>query len=65
MQPTLLDTRLAGEIAGGLLRKGITVGVTDTLIAATAIVRRLTLVTGNVGHYERLEPFGLTIENWR
>lgn len=40
--------RLGGEMAGALLRNGTTVGVADTLIAATAIVHKLTLVTGNV-----------------
>ena len=57
--------RRGGEIAGTLLRMGTTVGVADTLIAATAIVHKLTLVTGNIDHYQRMVPFGLTIENWR
>jgi predicted nucleic acid-binding protein len=57
--------QLGGEIAGALLRTGTTVGVADVLIATTAIVRKLTLVTGNVDHYQRMVPFGLTIETWR
>jgi tRNA(fMet)-specific endonuclease VapC len=57
--------RLGGEIAGAMLRAGTTVGVADTLIAATAIVHKLTLVTGNVDHYQRMIGFGLTIDNWR
>ena len=50
--------RLGGEIAGTLLRSGTTVGVADVLIAATAIVHKLTLVTGNVDHYQRMRSFG-------
>jgi tRNA(fMet)-specific endonuclease VapC len=57
--------RLGGEIAGTLLRNGIVVGVADALIAATAIVHESILVTGNVGHYQHMLPFGLAIENWR
>ena len=47
------------------MRTGTTVGVADVLIATTAIVHQLTLVTGNVDNYQRMVPFGLTIENWR
>jgi hypothetical protein len=37
------------------------------MIAATALVHGLTLVTGNVNHYERVRTFGhpLRIETWR
>jgi len=57
--------RTGGEIAGALLRSGTTVGIADSLIAATAITRRLTLATANVDHYQRISAFGLTIQNWR
>jgi tRNA(fMet)-specific endonuclease VapC len=57
--------RIAGEIGGSLLRSGLPVGVADVLIAATAIAHGLTLATANVDHYQRMKPFGLTIENWR
>ena len=57
--------QLGGKIAGALLRTGTTVGVADVLIATTAIVHQLKLVTGNVDNYQRMVPFGLTIENWR
>jgi tRNA(fMet)-specific endonuclease VapC len=57
--------RLGGEIAGALQRNGTTVGVADTLIAATAIRHKLTLVTGNVDHFQRMVEFGLPIDNWR
>ena len=46
--------RLGGEIAGALLRNGNTVGVADSLIAATSVVHGLTLATANVGHYQRM-----------
>lgn len=57
--------RIGGEIAGALLRSGTTVGVADSLIAATAITHGLTLATANVDHYQRMSAFGLTTENWR
>ena len=57
--------RVAGEIAGTLMRSGQTVGVADVLIAASAIVHHLTLVTGNVAHFDRMTQFGLTVANWR
>jgi predicted nucleic acid-binding protein len=57
--------RIGGEIAGALLRNGITVGVADALIAATAIAHDLTLVTANVEHYQRMTNFRLRIQNWR
>jgi tRNA(fMet)-specific endonuclease VapC len=57
--------RTAGEIAGALIRTGMTVGVADILIAATTLANDATLATANVAHYQRLLPFGLAIENWR
>jgi predicted nucleic acid-binding protein len=57
--------RVAGEMAGVLLRGGITVGVADVLIAATAIVHQVTVATANIAHYERMARFGLQVENWR
>jgi tRNA(fMet)-specific endonuclease VapC len=57
--------RVAGEIAGAVMRSGQSVGVADVLIAATAIAHHLTLVTGNVAHFDRMKQFGLTVDNWR
>jgi len=57
--------RIGGEIAGALIRTGMTVGAADILIAATAIANDATLATANVAHYQRILPFGLAIENWR
>jgi tRNA(fMet)-specific endonuclease VapC len=59
------SARVGGEIAGVLLRTGTPIGVADVLIAATAIANDLTLATANLAHYQRLVPFGLSIENWR
>ena len=58
---------LAGRIDGALLRRGITIGVNDVLIAATAIHLDLALVTGNTEHYERVGEVGypLALANWR
>jgi predicted nucleic acid-binding protein len=64
---TAEEARLAGIIHGALQRTGATIGRADPMIAATALVHDLTLVTGNVNHYERVRTLGhpLRIENWR
>lgn len=64
---TAEEARLAGIIHGALERTGATIGRADPMIAATALVHDLTLVTGNVNHYERVRTLGhpLRIENWR
>ena len=59
------SARIGGEIAGALLRTGTTIGVADVLIAATAIANNVILASANVAHYQRLVPFGLSVENWR
>jgi len=41
----------AGEYWKNFRRRGITLGRSDALIAATAKVRELTLVTFNIAHY--------------
>lgn len=63
-QPT---AELAGRIAGDLSRTGQSIGVSDTVIAATALVHGLELVTGNTRHFERIRQVGypLTLVNWR
>ncbi|MBI5305116.1 MAG: type II toxin-antitoxin system VapC family toxin [Chloroflexi bacterium] len=57
----------AGRIYGDLDRTGQTVGRADPMIAAIAIQHRLTLVTGNMDHYQRIQKLGypLRLENWR
>lgn len=42
---------------------GRPIGPNDMLIAAQALSRRLSLVTDNVGEFERVR--GLKVENWR
>ncbi len=54
--------RRFGEIKATLELKGTPLADADIIIAATAIAEGLTLVTGNVRHYNRIEA--LTIENW-
>ena len=58
---------VAGRIAGELERTGQRIGVADPMIAATAIVHGLELVTGNTNHFERISQLGYTLKlvNWR
>ena len=53
---------LAGRLMYRYARRGITLGLPDTLIAATAIVHNLTLATSNVKHFPipELEIYPLT-----
>lgn len=65
--PDSADYRLAGEILGDLLRNGHPVGLADPIIAACAIRRQLTLVTGNQRHFEAIISVGhqLSLSDWR
>lgn len=58
---------LAGRIYGDLQRTGQPIGRADPMIAATALVSGLVLVTGNTDHYERILRLGhpLRLANWR
>ena len=58
---------LAGRMYGDLERTGQPIGRADPQIAASAVQRGLTLVTGNIDHYERIVKLGyaLGLENWR
>ena len=51
-----------GPIAASLAGQGTPIGEFDTLIAAHALAGRLTLVTNNTRHFERVA--GLRTENW-
>ena len=53
----------AAEIYGALKKRGAIIGDTDILIAATALVHDLTLVTGNLDHFRRIPK--LRCETWR
>jgi tRNA(fMet)-specific endonuclease VapC len=54
--------RECGRIRAGLLDGGRPVATTDLLIAATAMVHDLTVVTHNVRHYEPV--VGLRVDDW-
>lgn len=54
--------RRYGELRAHLERQGTPIGDADSCIAAIALVRNLTMVTGNVRHFERVP--GLSVENW-
>ena len=65
-----LDVRgseLAGRIYGDLERTGQPIGRADPMIAAIALQHGLTLVTGNLAHYQNIQAlgYGLKLDNWR
>lgn len=51
-----------GEVRAELKRKETPIGDPDTRIAAIALAHGLTVVTGNVRHFEMVP--GLAVENW-
>ena len=53
---------LYGPLRAGLEREGRPLPHADLCIASIALARDLTLVTGNVRHFERVP--GLRVENW-
>jgi tRNA(fMet)-specific endonuclease VapC len=59
--------KLAGEIEGDLERTGQPIGIADPMIAAVALQHGLELVTGNTGHFQRIQQLGypLALANWR
>ena len=52
-----------GRVRAKLRRAGTPIGDRDTLIAAHVKAAGMTLVTNNIGEFERVE--GLTIEDWK
>jgi len=50
------------EIRATLERSGSPIGDADMRIAAIATIHGLTVVTGNVRHFQRIP--GLSVENW-
>jgi len=52
----------ASDIYAHLHQKGLLITDADILIAATAIVHNLTLITGNVDHFNRIP--NLLCSNW-
>lgn len=61
------EAEIAGRIHGDLERSGQTIGRSDPMIAAVAIVHRLVLITGNIEHYRRIIDAGyaLELDTWR
>ncbi|MGH8056106.1 MAG: type II toxin-antitoxin system VapC family toxin [Candidatus Entotheonellia bacterium] len=53
----------AADIYADLRRQGRLISDADILVAATALVHHLTLITENVAHFSRIT--GLTTESWR
>ncbi|RYG30743.1 type II toxin-antitoxin system VapC family toxin [bacterium] len=58
---------IAADIHAALAGTRQLIGLADTFIAATAVSEKLTLVTANVKHFERIQEMGYSIalENWR
>ncbi|AFL51507.1 tRNA(fMet)-specific endonuclease VapC [Sinorhizobium fredii] len=56
------DAFVAGEIRAALAAKGTPISPYDVLIAGQAKARGLTLVTNNVGEFNRVE--NLRVEDW-
>jgi len=54
--------RAYGQLRARLERAGTPVSEPDLRIASVALIRQLTLVTGNTRHFSRIP--GLSIENW-
>ncbi len=51
-----------GEMRAELERRGTPLGEADLRIGAIALTRGLTVVTGNVRHFQRIP--NLSVENW-
>ena len=58
---------LAGEIQAALQKAGTPVDAPDVMIAATAIIARLPVVTGNTPHFVAVTTAGYPVatQNWR
>jgi tRNA(fMet)-specific endonuclease VapC len=63
----LTEAVLAGKIYADLETTGKRIGYPDCMIAAIAIRHNLTLVTGNLSHYQRIQDldYSLRLDNWR
>ncbi len=56
------EARDAGDLLATLEKRGMTIGLEDVLIGATARTHGLTLATRNVRHFDRID--GLKVESW-
>ncbi|MDZ7963619.1 MAG: type II toxin-antitoxin system VapC family toxin [Nostoc sp. DedSLP03] len=63
----LTEAVLARKIYADLETTGKRIGYPDCMIAAIAISHNLTLVTGNLSHYQRIQDlnYSLKLDNWR
>ncbi len=63
----LAEAVLAGKIYADLETTGKRIGYPDCMIAGIAIRHNLTLVTGNLSHYQRIQDlrYSLRLDNWR
>ena len=59
---TSADAAWYAQVRAKLERAGTPIGPLDTLIAAQAVARKLTLVTNNPGEFARVP--GLRLDNW-
>ncbi len=56
------EALVAGDVLAHLSRRGEPISLEDLLIGSTALARGYTVVTANVGHFQRIP--NLTVENW-
>ena len=54
---------VTGRLRASLARAGTPIGPYDVMIAGTALIHGLILVTANTREFSRV--FGLQLENWR
>jgi tRNA(fMet)-specific endonuclease VapC len=59
---TSVDAAWHAQVRAKLERAGTPIGPLDTLIAAQAVARKLTLVTNNQREFARVP--GLRLDNW-
>ena len=61
------SAEIAGRIYADLERVGQSIGRADPMVAAIALRHSLTLTTGNVSHFQRIQALGydLKLDNWR
>jgi tRNA(fMet)-specific endonuclease VapC len=57
------DAEAATALRASLRKRGRPIGAYDVMIAGTALARGLTVVTSNLGEFNRVS--GLKVESWR
>jgi len=56
------DAESAGRVRADLTSRGLVISAYDLLIAGQALARGWTVVTANIGEFERVQ--GLNVESW-